>query len=199
MMVKLVPITKKAVVLMYGEADSANYLIETFRDSLEGQDADVREVASKFAKVCREDAKETKGVPAHPDYFPNLGFVIAGLVQKTDGTLDPRCYSLQSVKGFKLGIYGQKFAIEGKPIIALYRFAKHFKPKMTQNDLSVLVAQALYDTQQVDGDVGGQIRMGIIDETEFRAFTPSNIRELIREWPEEQEEAVPESTPQATE
>jgi 20S proteasome alpha/beta subunit len=187
LMVKLVPITKLAVVLMYGEAESANYLVESFRDSLEGTEADVREVATKLAKLCREDAKETKGVPAYPDYFPNLGFIIAGLVRKPDGSFVPRCYSLKSIKGFKLGIYGQQFAIEGKPIIALYKFARDFKPNMTQNDLSLLVAQCVYDTEQVDGDVGGRIRMGIIDETEWRSFTPSQIRELITEWPQESE------------
>src|SRR5438132_13276907 len=87
LMVKLVPITKRAVVLMYGEADPANYLIETFRDSLEGQDADVREVALKLAELCRVEAKETKDVPAHPNYFPNLGFMITGLVERDSGTL----------------------------------------------------------------------------------------------------------------
>src|SRR5713101_7232061 len=80
-MVKLVPVSKYAVILMYGDANPANYLIERFRESLRAKNAGVEQVAEKFAKLCGQEAKRTKDVPKHPQYFPSLGFVIAGLVK----------------------------------------------------------------------------------------------------------------------
>ncbi len=181
--VKLVPIAKHVAILLYGEAQLANYLIEKFRSTLKRQTFGVREIAEKVANICREETKKVKDVQAHPRYFPNFGFVIAGLNKSGEKYNVPRCYSLRSATGFRLGSYTEGFAIEGKPIIALYMFAKNYRSDMQVDELCGLVAQALYDTMRIDGDVGGEIKMAIIDSAGLRELDSRDIRrDLIREW-----------------
>ncbi len=55
-------------------------------------------------QICVE-AKKVRDVPAHPQYFPSFGFVIAGLNKSRGEYNVPRCYGLSSTTGFRLGLY----------------------------------------------------------------------------------------------
>jgi 20S proteasome alpha/beta subunit len=74
------------------------------------------------------------------------------------------------------------YAIEGKPLIAHYLFTKDFKNNMTIDELCKLVSQSIYDTMAIDGDVGGKIRLAIIDDEGIRELSDSDTKNYINEW-----------------
>ena len=165
--VKLIQITEKIAFLVYGDAHISDYLIEKFKEKITDKNKPVSVVAEEFAEFCREEVKKTKDVPR--EYIPNFGFIIAGL--DFIGKIPiPRCYKLRSLDGFELGTYREDFAIAGKYIIATYLFSKEFKPDMSVEQLSSLTAKAIYDTSQIDGDVGGEIKMARIDEYGYTPY-----------------------------
>ena len=182
-MKKITPVANHAAILLSGDADVGDRLIEKFKLSLRRSDDGATPIAERFTDFCIEDAKKHAGVPAHPNYFPNFGFIIAGLDRKRGKYRIPRCYTLDSLTGFRLGLSSKGYAIEGKPWIALYQFTRNFQWGMQLDDLCKLVAQAIYDTMSIDGDVGGRIRLARIDPTGYTEIPEADInREFITSW-----------------
>ena len=176
---KLIIIAKHVGILMYGSAHQADYILDKFKSTLQGKNYSATKIAEKLAKICRQEAREVNDVPTTS--IPSYGFIIAGL-DKDDGEYVPRCYSLYSGTGFRLGMSKYGFTLEGKPMIAYYLFAKEYKKEMNVPKLCELVAQALYDTIKVDGDVGGKIRIAIIDSHGLREASGPDINDWIEKW-----------------
>lgn len=177
--VKLIQITKRVGFLIYGDAHISDYLIDKFKERPSLEDKNVSEIAQDFAEFCREEARKTKDVPR--SYFPQFGFIIAGLDILRNRVIIPRCYSLRSSEGFQIGIYKEKFAIAGKDVIATYLFSHEYKSDMSVDDLSKLVVKAISDTSKIDGDVGGDIKIARIDETGFTPYAQSDVEDTIQE------------------
>jgi 20S proteasome alpha/beta subunit len=180
-MSKLFPITKYAAILMYGASDEGNQLVEKYRKKMNKKKEGVTAVAEDFTRFCRKEEKELAGVPRHPEAWRLFGFVICGLDKEGEAFKTPLLYHTDNLGGFRLGLC-KPFAIRGKPLIAYYLFAKEFREDMPLNELCKLVAQAIYDTKSIDGDVGGTIKLGVIDAEGFREISDSDISDLIEEW-----------------
>jgi 20S proteasome alpha/beta subunit len=90
-------------------------------------------------------------------------------------------YNLRNFDGFRLGLC-KPFAIKGKPLIAYYLFARDYKEDMTWIEMCKLVAQSIYDTMQIDGDVGGSIRVIVIDPDGTREIPDADVQEYIETW-----------------
>lgn len=178
--VKLIQITKHIGFLVYGDAHISDYLVEKFKEKLSPKKKTVRDIAEEFAEFCREEAEKTKDVPR--DYFPAFGYIIAGLDFKNKIPI-PQCYRLRSIDAFQLGMYRENPAIAGKYIIARYIFFKEFESNFTVDQLSKLTAKAIYDTGQIDGDVGGEIKMARIDESGFTNYLLEDIESMTSEIP----------------
>jgi len=176
---KLVVISKHVAILMHGSAEYGDYLIEKFKLTLRGQNHNVSDIAEKFAETCREEGRNLMGVPS--SYLPSFGFVISGLDKKGDKYV-PRSYYLTSDSGFWLRLPKHGFALEGKSMIAYYLFARKYSKDMDVDGLCTLVAQTLYDTKSVDGDVGGKIRVAIIEKDGFREYPEGDINSWIDKW-----------------
>jgi 20S proteasome alpha/beta subunit len=168
-------------MLLYGEAGGSDRLIERFKLKLKKNTDGVTEVAEQFAHFCREDARAAADVPMHPDYFPDFGFLIAGLDKKGKKYNIPLFYTLDSLRGFRLGLR-RKFEIEGKKMIALYLFSKGYRANMSLEDVLRLVAQAMYDTRNIDSTVGGQIRIAIIDAVGTREIPEEDVESFTEPW-----------------
>lgn len=176
---KIVKIAKHVVVLLYGVVDQANYIVREFDIENKGTDG-VTRVAKKFARFCRKEMKE---IPR--ESIPSFGFIIAGLDKHGSKYSIPNCYTLYSQSGFTLGLPPYPYVVEGKPLLALFILQRQYKPAMQYDKLCKLVGQCIYDTVCVDGDVGGRIRVGIIDdERGFRELPFSDIRNKIEQWGE---------------
>lgn len=178
-MMKFARISKHVGVLMYGSGDQAQYILHKFQISLHGRNYGASKIAEKLADLCIKEARKVIDVPTIA--FPQYGFLVAGL-DKEDNEYVPRCYSLYSATGFRLGMSKHGFILEGKPMIAYYLFAKSYNKDMNVSDLCELVAQTLYDTIKVDGDVGGKIRIAIIDSTGLREVPDGDVMTFIQKW-----------------
>lgn len=178
---KLIKISDRSGILLSGATCQASYLVEKFKQNLKSNKKNVTAIAEDFASFCRNEARVCSDVPTYDP--PHLGFIIAG-IDKSGRKITPKCYSLTSMSGFKLGLYDQGFGIEGKSIIAYYLFAKNFakKEKIELDELVRLVVGALDDTMNIDGDVGGKINMAIIDDSGMRKIGQRDITENIRIW-----------------
>lgn len=177
---KLIPITKYVCVLVSGDGGAGKYLIDKFQRTVKPKNKDVTEIAQTFSLFCRKEFKEFYHTPRTK--IPSFGFIIAGL-DKINGKYKMPCiYSTDSEYNFCLDL-SEHFEIQGKPIIALYMFAKMMPKnnKVGVNQLSELVAQSMYDTTMVDNEVGGNIKMGVIDSGGFRDIS-KDFKSLIEEW-----------------
>lgn len=178
-MKKLIPVANHVGILMYGNADIGNQLVEKFKSTIKKGTDGATKIAEEFANFCRSEFKKLSGVPLVS--LPHLGFIVAGLNKEENKYNTPCLYTLRSTEGFALGMC-KPYAIEGKPIIALYIFAKEYKEEMNVPDLTHLVAQAIYDTMRIDGDVGGKIKMAIIDSNGLREYEDSDIEKFYKKW-----------------
>ncbi len=76
--------------------------------------------------------------------------------------------------------------MDGKPMIARYLFSKKYRRGMDVDSLTKLVALALADTADADGDVGKPFHMAVIDAPDGVRFkTEDEIDEMIEEANEE--------------
>lgn len=179
---KITKVADHVGILLAGEAEVGDRLVEKFKLSLKRNDDGVTHIAEKLTDFCIDDARRLTGVPMHPDYFPNFGFIIAGLDKKRGKYNLPRCYTLDSVTGFRLGL-ARGFAIDGKRMIAYYLFAKEFEHEMEFEEVCKLVAKAIHDTKSIDGDVGGPIRMARIHPSGYTPVPEADIQsEYVVTW-----------------
>jgi len=90
---------------------------------------------------------------------------------------------MNSGSGFRLGKYPSGYGIDGKPFVAHYLFRKIYSSDLSIEEMCKLVAQSIYDTKKLDGDVGGEIRLAIIDNSGFRLVPTADVYdEYIDKW-----------------
>ena len=182
---KLIELSKHAVVLTAGDSGLAQYAIERYKKTRRIRDVGVTAVTENFAGFCRHEAIEQTAPPSSSSFSPNFAFVIGGLDKGRSGKFTiPKCYRMSSRQGFRLRYEKEGFAIDGKPMLAYYKFAKHYKKnEMTLKDLTNLVAQTLWDTSRVDGDVGGKFKMGYIQSDKFHEMDETDItKAILNKW-----------------
>lgn len=174
---KIEKITEKATILLAGSAYQADYLIEKFKSTEKISDQDVSEIAESFAAFCRNEERIYSDITRkHPDYK----FIIAGLKKVSKGKYVPRCYKIHGENGYRVGVYKQGFGLEGKPLLGYYIFSKKYeKSKNDLDNLIDLVVEVLYETSNVDGDVGGELRLSIIDERGTRPVQKGDIEKRL--------------------
>lgn len=176
---KIIQITKYVSFLMFGASEEGNQLVEKYKAQIDPAIEDVKSVAEDFCKFCQEEERSLMDVPM-TDSVSNFGFLVCGLRIK-DGQVTPMLYTLRNGNGFRLGLC-KPYAIKGKPMIAHYLFSKDFKDEMTVDEACKLVAQSIYDTMQIDGDVGGPIRITVIDSEGTRNIQDSDVQDYVETW-----------------
>ena len=151
---KIINVSPHSAVLICGDAGQAQYVLHRFIDDRDDVDADASQIAEDFKEFCRQEARAVADVPKYPNYFPDYGFIIAGLDKSRGRFKIPKCYTLQSTQGFRMNYGKEGFALEGKPMLAYYLFEKHYErtDKEEPDALCELVGRTLYDTRRIDGD-----------------------------------------------
>ena len=178
---KIIQITKYASILLYGSAEVGNQLVEKYKDQIDPNLEDVTSVAEDFCRFCQDEERAIADVPRHPDHsWVRFGFLICGIKFK-DGVPVPMIYNMHSLNGYRLGLC-KPFALRGKPLIAYFCFSRDYRDDMSLQELCKLVAQSIYNTMQIDGDVGGSIRMSIIDSEGTRAISDRDVQNYIETW-----------------
>ena len=177
---KTIQITKYASIQLYGHAEEGSQLVEKYKAQIKRRLQSVDLVAEDFCKFCQDEERAIADVPKDPAFRISFGFLVSGLRIK-NGKGTPQIYNLRNLTGFRLGLC-RPYAIRGKTLIAHYLFSMYYRNDMTINDLCKVVAQSIYDTMHIDGDVGGPIRMTIIDSGGTRELSDSDVNAYIETW-----------------
>jgi len=178
-LIKLKKLNARTGILYSGDVNYAEYMIDKFQSTSPNQDENVTKIANDFRKMCIKENEEHAGIQVSS--LPQYSLIISGL----DGGKKniPKCYSMNSGSGFRLGKYPSGYGIGGKPFIAHFLFRKNYSNTKNVDEICKLVAQSIYDTKKVDGDVGGVIRLAIIDKGGFREVLTADIyNEYITTW-----------------
>jgi 20S proteasome alpha/beta subunit len=186
---KMTQLTNHALVLFCGDAGYAQNLIQKFKATIvRRHERGITQLTDMFSSFCQKEAVRTSRVPTWPlhsphSYYPNIGFILGGLDMEQGRFIKPSCYGLSSYRGYRpeLGLQadGGGFVLDGKPMIARYLFAHHYRAGMNIKDLSTLVAQCLFDTARVDGDVGGRWKMAIVKAEGVTMIGHDEVEDII--------------------
>lgn len=183
---KLVPLTKYACALIAGDPELGVQLVEEFKTKNKySYKWGISQVVSEFSNFCKKTISQiTDTIRPNDDAFPVVIFLIGGL-DKTGRKYVPKLNILRSERLFLPGRQKNK-AAEGKPFIARYLFSKKYDKDLSKEVMGFLVAEAMRETISIDGDVGGKVRMAIIDENGCRVLSDEVVKRYL-DGPEEDE------------
>jgi 20S proteasome alpha/beta subunit len=179
---KLLYVGTHAAVLMCGEAGPAANLVDILGEKVGSARLSTRELATILAKIGQNEALSLRDVPTRPGYFSDVGFIVAGLDQPTSKRPRPRSFAIDSSTGYRLELATGGFLIDGKSLIPRYLFSRHYSETISLDQLECLVVGALYEAMSVDGDVGGQMRVGVITRSRSREAPPEEIDSVLKRW-----------------
>ncbi|MBU4502134.1 MAG: hypothetical protein KKA79_06055, partial [Nanoarchaeota archaeon] len=99
-------------------------------------------------------------------------------VDKSGEKYIPKINILRSTRLFLPGMHKDK-AAEGSPFIARYVLSKEYDRNASQEAIGFLVAKAMNETISIDADVGGKVRMAIIDKNGLRILTDEAVKRFL--------------------
>lgn len=178
-MEKMHTIADHVGILAYGIGELCLDLIDEFKIRCSVMDGGYQ-VATKFCDCSRKVWNEWfQGIPIQ--YRPRIGFIIVGLDKKGANFVQPKIYEVRSETNFAMGAHKHGFAIGGVTFLGNYILNKKYKKGMPRAELVPLVAYTIHETSSVDMHVGGEIKMGIIDNNGLVFFPKIDIDEFIKE------------------
>lgn len=176
---KIVQVGKQVSVLLYGDAAAARFLIAESKKQAGFDRLDVAAAAKALWTVGRSQLSQIP--PLAWKEVPSFGLIVSGVQRGPKSRKIPRSIGLYSSEGFFPREY-PRYSIKGKPLIAMFLFARRYKDDYTEDEMVRLVAQALYDTMNIDGDVGGDLNIAIIDSSGTRSVPKGDLRSMIDAW-----------------
>jgi len=181
-MKKLAKLSEHVGILIAGNGHFGNYLVERFIEVSAENDIDgITDVAEEFGRFCQDCLRRSNDVPRID--FPQVTFIIVGFDKERSIYKIPKIYTLSSADGFILGRSPTPYEIQGKPFIALYKFAKEFEDNNNSVDrLSRFIAQCIFDTHEIDGDVGLPTWVARITSDGYNELTEEQARSLYQSW-----------------
>lgn len=179
---KLIRLNRNNCILIAGNSEKGVYLTQQFLPKVK-PNHDIKKILKMFCEFCRNELKDVFRILT-PNYYPDIAFILAGYEKDKKGRLtNSRLYIIRSYDIFEEG-ESLQYVIEGKDLIPKYLFVKNYKEEMTQEENVQLVFDCLYDTEHIDGDVGGNYTIEIITK---RGFTSINAAKLKNERISEEE------------
>lgn len=178
-MEKMHSIADHVGILAYGIGELCLDLIDEFKMKCSGTDG-AYQVATEFCRCSREIWNEWfEGIPIN--YRPKIGFIIAGLDERGGNFEQPKIYEVRSETNFAIGAHKHGFVIGGVTFLGNYILNKKYKKGISRAELAPLVAYAIHETSSVNMYVGGEIKMGIIDNNGLDFYPKTDIDEFVRE------------------
>ena len=173
---KLIPLSKYSCVLIADDAEVGLQLVEEFKKQFKNNNLGITKIVKEFSKFCKKEISHISDSisPSNPA-FPSVVFIVAGLDKERKKYI-PKINILRSERLFYPGRVKEK-AADGKPMIAHYILNKEYDKNYSQEDMCFLLGKVMVETVKVDGDVGGKIRMAIINQKGVRIL-PDNIVDI---------------------
>lgn len=168
---KLIPLTKYACVLICADAEVGVQLVEEFKTQYANHhNWGITKVVKEFSKFCKREISHISDTVSPSDRaFPNVIYIVAGL-DKVGKKWKPKINILRSHRLFYPGREKNK-AANGKPMIARYILDKEYNKNLSVDDMCSLVGMVMAETVRIDGDVGGRIRMAVINQKGVRELS----------------------------
>ncbi len=182
---KMLTLSKYCAVLISGNAEIGIELIEEFKvkfKSLNG--LSVSQIVKKFSTFCRKNIvvfTDTMA-PNHPA-FPDFDYIVTGL-NKKGRTFSPQTNILRSRSLFFPGRVKNK-ATEGEKHIADYLIGEEYDRTVDQETMCFLSGKILAKTIKINGNVGGKIKIGVIDKSGLRILPDDNVETYTTSTKEE--------------
>lgn len=182
-MMKSSKVAPHVVVLVAGVAEIGDNIVDEFlspqkdKPSADG----ITSVVDSFRRFVQGKwGEHFRDVPFANR--PQLLFTLAGL-DKTDGEFNsPRIYTLMSQLGFAPGLHRYGFACTGIPQYAVYIFNRRYKPILSIDEMTGLVAYAISETASQDQRVGGVVRMNHITKDGVKELTQQEIVQALKNF-----------------
>jgi len=174
--VKLYKITERTGILLFGTTDQAVYLLQKFQKAITNKQEGVTKIAEKFSKFCFKEYEKFYNLSGFE--VPFFGFIIAGL-DKEGSKFIPKSYNFGSYNAFLMGASPLNYTTNGKNNIADYLLIKHYQDNMNLDDLCGLIGYVFQETKEIDGDVGGDLQMAIINVIGFRKTKTQDIEKFV--------------------
>jgi 20S proteasome alpha/beta subunit len=170
---KVFEITKHTGILVAGDAEKGVYLIDEFIKRKPRDDDGISTLAKRFSKFSKNEfGKIDNFALSTAKFFPNVDFIFAGMNKIKGHFIEPRIYMMRRRSLFSLSM-AENFITDGHDLLANYFIEKFYKEEAEINYALAVVANAIYDTQRVNSNVGGPINISVI--------TPSGIRPVDAE------------------
>jgi 20S proteasome alpha/beta subunit len=177
---KLIQMGRFCCILISGDGEVGRGLVSRFKARYRRIPSEISRVAKLFSKFCRAEYRAL--APYHSKNakeFPDVAFILVG-IERNHSTAETKIFTIRSENMFFVG--ERKFyASDGSILLANYKISKMYEPEMLSDDAVKLVAQSIYDTTRVDGNVGLPINLAVIDRTTGFRFL-SNPEQYFTSW-----------------
>jgi 20S proteasome alpha/beta subunit len=181
---KVFPLNKYACILIAGDGEIGSELIQRFKEkNRKSLNGDTEKIAEQFSEFCKKTYSGLGNYQPHVSkYFPVVDFILAGLDKKGKNKYTPKIFILRSNSMF-CHCRKKDYCVDGSYLIALYLLEKNYKKELSVDEAFKLVGALLYETNQIDTSVGGNLKIGIIDKDGFHMEPDSS--KYITTWDEE--------------
>jgi 20S proteasome alpha/beta subunit len=159
---KIISLNKYCCILMAGDSEVSFYLINKFKNKINKND-DIVSICNKLTSFCRKEFEPcSKLLTAGSRNYPDICFILTGLEKKRKKYKIPRIFLIKSWNFFLAG-EEEEYAIVGKETITRYLFTKTYKNDLPLEKVTELIVQCLHDTEKIDGEAGGKIKVATIN------------------------------------
>ncbi|GAG03912.1 unnamed protein product, partial [marine sediment metagenome] len=157
-------------------------LIKGFIEKSNLKGKGVSKVAEEFCKFCRNKFNEIQKFSLENQrLFPDVDFIISGMDKEGKEFKKGKIFMLRKERLFTPS-FSDDFVSSGQNFLAYYFYEKYYKEDLDLDEVLFLVGQAIYDTKRINGNVGGEITLAVIDSKKFRIV---NTQDYIKEWEQE--------------
>ena len=176
---KLVQLNKYVCVMVAGDSQRGTHLINKFKETVKS-DEDVCLIVNNLSLFCQRDAlRLVDFVSTESPYYPNVSFIVAGMKKIKEKYSSPKIYTIRSLMGYAIG-EDDNHIIIGKDTISNYLFAKKYSKEITWENSIKLIVKCLVDTELIDGDVGGEKKVILINKDGFKLQDVTDIETEIK-------------------
>ena len=165
--------------MLSGDAEFGFTLIDEFKEKGKLEGKGVSKIAEEFCIFCRNKFNKIENFSLQSQkLFPAMDFVISGMDKEGGKFTKGKMFLLRKNRLFTPSL-NDNFILSGQFLLAYYFLEKFYKKDLELDEICLLVGQAIYDTKRINGNVGGEISLAVIDSKKFRFI---NAQDYFVEW-----------------
>lgn len=179
---KLFQLGDYCCIMLSGDEELGITLIKGFLEKTSVRGKGVSKIAQEFYQFAKKQCEEIDDFTlVTQKLFPDVDFIISGMDKQGKKFTKGKIFILRKSSLF-FPLLIENFIPSGQSLLAFYLFEKYYKSykkSKTLDDMCFLVGQSIYDTQRINGNVGGDITVAVIDSKKFRIL---NAQDFFKDW-----------------